>query len=76
MVRLTFQPARRCTVVPYPPWSRWERSPCPMRVRVAGVGYVLLAVGVGLVALGGYVGYVAYPRFGLPAVDGAASWPR
>ena len=40
--------------------------------RAPGVGYVLLAVGVGLVALGGYVGYVVYPRFDLPAVEGAA----
>jgi cytochrome c biogenesis protein CcdA len=34
--------------------------------------YWLLAIGVALLALAGYAGYVLYPRFGLPAVSGAA----
>lgn len=33
--------------------------------------YALLAGGVALLALAGYAGYVLYPRFGLPAVEGA-----
>lgn len=45
-----------------------ERHPrAPGRLR-----YVLLAVGVVLLGLAGYVGYVAYPRFHLPSVTGAA----
>ncbi|MBW3561905.1 MAG: heavy-metal-associated domain-containing protein [Actinobacteria bacterium] len=34
--------------------------------------YALLAVGVLAVALAGYLGYVLYPRFDLPAVEGVA----
>lgn len=34
--------------------------------------YLLLVIGVVLLGLGGYVGYVAYPRFHLPSVAGAA----
>src|SRR6266540_6318045 len=34
--------------------------------------YALLAVGVVLLGLAGYVGYVTYPRFHLPSVTGAA----
>src|SRR6266542_293180 len=34
--------------------------------------YALLAVGVALLGLAGYVGYVTYPRFHLPSVTGAA----
>jgi cytochrome c-type biogenesis protein len=34
--------------------------------------YLLLAGGVVLLALAGYTGYVLYPRFGLPAVEGAS----
>jgi cytochrome c biogenesis protein CcdA len=34
--------------------------------------YALLAGGVVLLGLAGYVGYVAYPRFHLPSVTGAA----
>ncbi|MGH2377062.1 MAG: cytochrome c biogenesis protein CcdA [Candidatus Limnocylindria bacterium] len=37
-----------------------------------GVWYAMLAVGVALLALAGYGGYVLYPRFGLPAVSGGA----
>lgn len=40
--------------------------------RSAGSRYGLLAVVVALVGLAGYVGYVLYPRFDLPAVEGAA----
>lgn len=36
-----------------------------------GLWYALLAVGVGLLALAGYAGYELYPRFDLPAVEGA-----
>jgi cytochrome c biogenesis protein CcdA len=36
------------------------------------LGYLLLALAVGLVSLAGYGGYVLYPRFDLPAVEGAA----
>lgn len=35
-----------------------------------GVWYAMLAIGVVLLALAGYSGYVLYPRFGLPAVSG------
>jgi cytochrome c biogenesis protein CcdA len=37
----------------------------------AGRRYLLLAVGVVIVAVGGYAGYVVYPRFELPAAAGA-----
>lgn len=36
------------------------------------VWYWLLGLGVLILALAGYVGYVLYPRFGLPAVEGAS----
>lgn len=36
-----------------------------------GFWYVLLALGVVALALAGYVGYELYPRFDLPAVQGA-----
>lgn len=35
-----------------------------------GVWYAMLAIGVVLLALAGYTGYVLYPRFGLPAASG------
>lgn len=35
-----------------------------------GVWYAMLAIGVLLIALAGYTGYVLYPRFGLPGVSG------
>lgn len=38
----------------------------------AGTRYGLLAVAVAVVGLAGYLGYVIYPRFDLPAVEGAA----
>ncbi|MGH2950178.1 MAG: cytochrome c biogenesis protein CcdA [Solirubrobacteraceae bacterium] len=38
----------------------------------AGTWYAMLVAGVALLALAGYTGYVLYPRFGLPAVSGAA----
>lgn len=38
----------------------------------AGARYGLLAVAIGVIGLAGYVGYVVYPRFELPAVEGAA----
>jgi cytochrome c biogenesis protein CcdA len=41
--------------------------PSPGRLR-----YALLAAGVVLLGLAGYVGYVTYPRFHLPSVTGAA----
>jgi cytochrome c biogenesis protein CcdA/copper chaperone CopZ len=36
------------------------------------VWYWLLGLGVLMLALAGYAGYVLYPRFGLPAVEGAS----
>ena len=33
--------------------------------------YILLILGIGILALAGYTGYVLYPRFGLPAGSGA-----
>lgn len=42
------------------------------RDRSAGIRYGLLAVAVVVVGLAGYLGYVVYPRFDLPAVEGAA----
>lgn len=36
------------------------------------VGYALLAAGVLLLAIAGYMGYTLYPRFNLPSVSGAA----
>lgn len=33
--------------------------------------YAILAVAVGLTAMGGYAGYLLYPRFDLPAAQGA-----
>jgi cytochrome c biogenesis protein CcdA len=36
------------------------------------VGYWLLTMGVLILALAGYGGYVLYPRFGLPAVEGVS----
>lgn len=38
----------------------------------AGGRYGLLAVAVGAIGLAGYAGYVLYPRFDLPALEGAA----
>ena len=39
----------------------------------AGLGrYLLLVVAVAAIAIAGYVGYVLYPRFDLPAVEGVA----
>lgn len=43
-------------------------SPQPSRTLV----YTLLAVGVAILALAGYVGYELYPRFNLPAAEGTA----
>jgi hypothetical protein len=40
--------------------------------RGPAVGYLLLALGAGLVGFAGYGGYVLYPRFELPAVEGVA----
>lgn len=37
-----------------------------------GVWYGMLAVGIVLLALAGYTGYILYPRFGMPAVSGVA----
>jgi len=45
--------------------ERQPRAPGPLR-------YVLLAIGVVLIGLAGYASYVAYPRFHLTAVAGAA----
>lgn len=39
--------------------------------RSAAGRYALLAVAVATIALAGYVGYVLYPRFDLPGVEGA-----
>jgi cytochrome c biogenesis protein CcdA/copper chaperone CopZ len=39
---------------------------------VAGARYGLVAVAVAVTGLAGYVGYVLYPRFDLPAAEGAA----
>lgn len=39
--------------------------------RSAGARYGLLAVAVAVVGLAGYLGYVVYPRFDLPAAEGA-----
>jgi cytochrome c-type biogenesis protein len=39
--------------------------------RSAGTSYALLAIVVVVVGLAGYLGYVLYPRFDLPAVEGA-----
>lgn len=57
--------------------ERQEPLAAPPEARAAprpgdrAVWYALLAAGVALLALAGYVGYVLYPRFGLPAVEGA-----
>ncbi len=37
----------------------------------AAAHYALLAVAVAVIAVAGFVGYVLYPRFDLPAVEGA-----
>jgi copper chaperone CopZ/cytochrome c biogenesis protein CcdA len=42
------------------------------REQARPVWYWLLGLGVLILALAGYVGYVLYPRFGLPAVEGAS----
>lgn len=47
--------------------ARNSRSPGAGRLR-----YAILALGVVLLGLAGYAGYVAYPRFGLPSVTGTA----
>lgn len=39
--------------------------------RDPGLWYALLAIGVVLLAVAGYAGYVLYPRFDLPAISGA-----
>lgn len=41
------------------------------RGEYGGLRYALLALGVGVLALAGYAGYELYPRFDLPAVEGA-----
>lgn len=38
--------------------------------RPGWVGYAVLAIGVALLGVAGYVGYVTYPRFNLPSVAG------
>jgi cytochrome c biogenesis protein CcdA/copper chaperone CopZ len=40
--------------------------------KVSPVWYWLLGLGMLVLALAGYLGYVLYPRFGLPAVEGAS----
>ena len=47
------------------------RSPGRPPRRPGWAGYMALAVGVALLGVAGYVGYVTYPRFNLPAVAGA-----
>jgi cytochrome c biogenesis protein CcdA len=42
------------------------------REQTSPIWYWLLGLGVLLLGLAGYLGYVLYPRFGLPAIDGAA----
>ena len=42
------------------------------RARGGAGRYALLVVGVLAVAVAGYAGYLLYPRFGLPAVEGVA----
>lgn len=37
------------------------------------IRYALLSAAVGIAAVGGYVGYVLFPRFDLPAVTGAGT---
>jgi copper chaperone len=52
-----------------------RQEAAPARTAVPGNGqqrYWLLVAGVLLLALAGYSGYVLYPRFGLPAVEGAS----
>lgn len=44
-------------------------TPAPRATR--SLWYWLLALGVAALALAGYIGYVLYPRFGLPAAEGA-----
>jgi cytochrome c biogenesis protein CcdA len=39
-----------------------------------GRRYLLLVLGVVVVGIGGYAGYVVYPRFDLPAVAGVAAF--
>ncbi|MGH2571993.1 MAG: cytochrome c biogenesis protein CcdA [Actinomycetota bacterium] len=48
------------------------RDSGPPSPRLGWVGYAVLAVGVALLGVAGYVGYVTYPRFNLPSVAGAA----
>src|SRR5919198_2151520 len=65
---LTFQPTGRCKrrgMKGLPVAERQHGAPGPLR-------YALLAIGVVLLGLAGYAGYVAYPRFLLPSVAGAA----
>lgn len=60
----------RLEQIGFDPEAAGEQGPTPAREDRA-VGYTLLAAGVALLALAGYIGYVLYPRFGLPAVEGA-----
>jgi copper chaperone CopZ/cytochrome c biogenesis protein CcdA len=46
-----------------------QGEPRPSEQRA--LGYALLALGIAALAVAGYTGYQLYPRFGLPAVDGA-----
>lgn len=57
-------PVREVRAPTPPPLAR----PSPERTRA--LWYWLLALGVVVLALAGYVGYVLYPRFGLPAAQG------
>jgi copper chaperone CopZ/cytochrome c biogenesis protein CcdA len=57
------------------PTSMVTEKAAPARTILAANGqqrYWLLVAGVLLLALAGYSGYVLYPRFGLPAVEGAS----
>lgn len=47
-----------------------EKIKAPRDIRV--FGYALFVLGVAILSLMGYIGYVAYPRFDLPAVTGAS----
>lgn len=58
----TEEPARE-------PRGRTARSSDPESPR--GVWYALLALGLAVLALAGYAGYELYPRFDLPAAQGA-----
>ena len=71
--RLGFTPAEDAAATAPPP----RPAPAPARAGSREQGdpalrYTLLAAGVALLALAGYAGYVLYPRFNLPAAEGAA----